>query len=400
MSPSEVEMYMSHKTPVVMLMALALASMPVGSQSPTFTTITGEVGPGALYEIALPTGVWNGDLVVYAHGIGGRVPSAPIALPDYDPKFRAFRESVASQGFALVYSSYSVNGYGMMKDGTQRTHQLRGLFASSVGQPSRTYLVGDSMGGLIAVKLVESFPDQYNGALSLCGILAGGVETVSYLVDAKLVFDYFFPGVAPDSLAESSPIDFSPGSPTYEGVRAALVGGLSSPGLPTRQFATAAKLPAIGAAEMVQGGMAVIGMNVTQGPNLLDVTNGHMFYDNSRTWYTGSDDDVALNAGIARYVSDPSAINYLEHYYRPSGALRVPLLTLSTARDPISPKFHEARYKEAAVQAGAESYLLQLEVDAFGHCGLPTFAYPDFRAVTGAFSTLVAWVSTGVKPQD
>jgi pimeloyl-ACP methyl ester carboxylesterase len=391
----------SRKTIVSTFMAFALASMVAAAQSPTFTTITGEIGPGALYEIAMPTAPWNGELVVYAHGIVP--PTAPIALSN-EPKFLELRETLTSQGFALVYSSYSVNGWGGMKDGMVRTHQLRGIFASRVVQPTRVYLVGESMGGLIAVMLVERFPDQYDGALSLCGVLAGGVGTVGYLADARVVFDYFFPGVVPGTLFYVPPgINFDPGGPTYEAVRAALIAGLSSDGQPTLQFAKAAKLPAVGPVEIVTGGMNIVGMTLTQAPNLLDLTNGHMVYDNSGTWYSGSKDDAALNDlvyGVARYVSDPSAINYLEHYYKPIGDLRVPVLTLYTSRDPISPEFHEQKYREVVVNAGADGYLLQREVEAFGHCGLPTFTFPQFRLVTDAFSTLVQWVSTGVKPQN
>ena len=389
-----------HQTIVPTFMAVALSAV-VAAQSPSFTTITGEIGPGSLYEIAMPTVPWNGELVVYAHGIVP--PSAPIALTD-EPKFLELRETLTSQGFALVYSSYSVNGWGGMKDGVARTHQLRGIFASRVVQPTRVYLVGESMGGLIAVMLVESFPGQYDGALSLCGVLAGGVETVRYLSDARVVFDYFFPGVVPGTLFDVPPgVNFDPGGPTYVAVRAALVAGLSSDGQPTLQFAKAAKLPAVGPLETITGGMNIVGMTLTQAANLLDLTNGHMPYDNSLTWYSGSKDDAALNdpaSGVARYVSDPSGINYLEHYYRPTGDLRVPVLTLYTARDPISPKFHEQAYRGAVVNAGAEDYLLQREVEAFGHCGLPTFTFPQFGVVTDAFSALVQWVSTGVKPQN
>ena len=389
-----------HKTIVPTFMAVALTAVLAAAQSPSFTTITGEIGPASLYEIAMPTVPWNGQLVVYAHGIVP--PSAPIALSD-EPKFRELRDTLTSQGFALVYSSYSVNGFGAVKDGTERTHQLRGIFVSRVNQPTRTYLVGESMGGLIAVKLVESFPGQYDGALSLCGILAGSVETVQYLFDARVVFDYFFPGVVPGTLFEVPPgVDFAPGGSTYEAVRAALIAGLSSDGQPTLQFARVARLPAIGPVEIVTAGMNIVGMTLTQAPNFLDVTNGHMYLDNSETWYSGSANDEALNDpvhGVARYVSDPSAINYMEHYYEPTGDLRVPVLTLYTARDPISPKFHEDRYDDAVENAGAEGYLLQREINVFGHCGLPNFTFPDFRVVTDAFSTLVQWVNTGVRPQ-
>ncbi len=350
----------------------------------------------------MPTAPWNGELVVYAHGIVP--PGAPIAL-SVEPKFRELRETLTSQGFALVYSSYSVNGWGGVKDGMARTHQLRGIFVSRVGQPTHLYLVGESMGGLIAVMLAERFPDQYDGVLSLCGVLAGGEDTVRYLADARVVFDYFFPGVVPGTLFSVPPgINFDPGGPTYEAVRAALIGGLSSDGQPTLQFAKVAKLPAVGPAETVAGGMNIVGMTLTHAPDLLDLTNEHMPYDNSRTWYSGSGDDAALNDpvhGVARYVSEPPADNYLAHYYEPAGDLRVPVLTLYTARDPISPAaLHEESYKEAVATRGAEGYLLQRKMDAFGHCGLPTFTFPDFQVVTGAFSALVQWVNTGAKPQN
>lgn len=395
---------------VPMFMAIALLAVTASAQSPSFTTISGEIGPGALYEIAMPTTPWNGELVVYAHGIVP--PDAPIALSG-EPKFLELREKLTSQGFALVYSSYSVNGWGGLKDGAKRTHQLRGTFESRVSLPARVYVIGESMGGLIAVKLVETFPGQYDGALSLCGVLAGGVETVRYLADARVLLDYFFPGVVPGTIFDVPPgIDFTPGGPTYNAVLAALTAGLSSEGQPTLQFARAANLPAIGPAEIVSTGMNIVGMTMVHGPNLVDLTTGHMPYDNSETEYSvcaGTQAEcspqeqaasAALNIGVARYVSDPSAIKYLEHYYQPTGDLRVPVLTLHTARDPISPIFHEHAFRAAVQAAGAEDYLLQLQVDAFGHCGLPTFKFPDFQVVTDAFSTLVDWVKTGVKPQD
>lgn len=397
-------------TIVPMFASIALVAVTASAQAPPFTTMTGEIGPGALYEIAMPTTPWNGELVVYAHGIVP--PYAPIALSG-EPKFLELREKLTSQGFALVYSSYSVNGWAGMKDGAKRTHQLRGVFESRVSLPTRVYVIGESMGGLIAVKLVETFPGQYDGALSLCGVLAGGVETVRYLADARLVFDYFFPGVVPGTIFDVPPgVDFTPGGPTYNAVLAALTAGLFSEGQPTLQFARAAKVPAIGPAEIVSAGMNIVGMTMVQAPSLLELTTGHTPYDNNNTEYSvcaGTQGEcspeeqaanAALNAGIARYASDPSAINYLEHYYQPTGDLRVPVLTLYTARDPISPIFHEQTFRAAVHGAGAEDNLSQLQVDAFGHCGLPTFKFPDFQAVTEAFSALVHWVREGVKPQD
>lgn len=380
----------------------ALLAVPTAAQSPSFTTITGEIGPGALYEIAMPTAPWNGELVVFAQGIGR--PSDPVALPNPS----ALRDTLTSQGFALVYTSRSVNGYGALKDGMQRTHQLRGIFTATIGEPTRVYLVGRSFGGLIAVMLAERFHVQYDGVLSGCGLLGGGAEELKYLADARVLFDYFFPGVIPGNGLTIPPgIDFEPGGPTYNAALTALSQGLLSPGQPTLQFARAAKLPGANPGEIVTTGMNVIGFTIVQGNTLLDVTHGHMPYDNHDTEYsvcnpqTGCSPEelavnAALNAGVARYVSDPPAENYMEHYYTPSGDLHIPVLTLHTIRDPVVPIFHEQMYAQAVQTAGATPYLLQRTVNAFGHCtgtGFPA-------AETAAVSALVQWVHTGVKPQN
>ena len=198
----------------------ALFVAQAAGQSPSFTTITGEIGPGALYEIAMPTAVWNGGLVVFAQGIGN--PNVPITLPNLGP----LRETLTSQGFAVVYTSRSVNGYGAVKDGMQRTHQLSGIFAETIGQPSRVYLFGRSLGGLIAVALAERSPGQYDGALSGCGLLDGGAAELTYVADGRMLFDYFFPGVIPGTPFDAPPgVDFSPGGLTFNAVNAALVQG-------------------------------------------------------------------------------------------------------------------------------------------------------------------------------
>jgi hypothetical protein len=81
--------------PAVTAFAVLLAASAV-AQTPSFTLISGEFGPGALYEIAMPTTPWNGELVVFAQGIGD--PNDPIGLPAVG----ALRDTFTKQGFALI----------------------------------------------------------------------------------------------------------------------------------------------------------------------------------------------------------------------------------------------------------------------------------------------------------
>ncbi len=118
--------------------------------------INGRLGPGALYRLVRPTN-WNGSLLLYAHGY---VPgSGPVALP---AEADLFVSLLVPQGFAIAFSSYSENGWAV-KDGAQRTHQLLGIFTSRFGSPTRVYIGGASMGGLITIELLERIPASLPG---------------------------------------------------------------------------------------------------------------------------------------------------------------------------------------------------------------------------------------------
>src|SRR6185369_2560027 len=72
--------------------------------------ITGVTADGAQYAIFVPAN-WNGDVVFYAHGI--IPPLAPVSLPggsDWD-NASALRDALGAAGYAVVYSSFSENGY-------------------------------------------------------------------------------------------------------------------------------------------------------------------------------------------------------------------------------------------------------------------------------------------------
>ena len=122
--------------------------------------VEGEHGPGARYAIYRPA-EWNGRLLVYAHGFID--PAAPVALPQADG-IEALRDALLRRGYALAYSSFSENGFAV-KSAVQTTHQLSGLFASHFHvTPSHVYVMGHSLGGLVAVALAETYPTSYAGA--------------------------------------------------------------------------------------------------------------------------------------------------------------------------------------------------------------------------------------------
>ncbi|HEX2780633.1 MAG TPA: hypothetical protein VHM30_14105, partial [Gemmatimonadaceae bacterium] len=157
--------------------------------------IVGETGPGSTYAFYVPR-QWNGDVVYYAHGI--KPANAPVELPTADG-IVPVRDALGALGYAVAYSSFDENGWAV-KDGAQRTHQLRGLFTAQVGRARRSFLMGHSMGGLIVQDLAERFPGQYDGTLAMCAPLGGAVSEVNYLADVRVLFDWFYPGVVPGNV--------------------------------------------------------------------------------------------------------------------------------------------------------------------------------------------------------
>jgi alpha-beta hydrolase superfamily lysophospholipase len=107
---------------------------------------------------------------------------------------KAWNGKPAVGGFA--FSSYSENGWAV-KDGVQRTHQLLGIFTSKFGQPTRVYISGASMGGLIAIELAEKYPGAIAGALPTCAVAGGALRQFDYPANVRVLFDLFYPHVLP-----------------------------------------------------------------------------------------------------------------------------------------------------------------------------------------------------------
>ena len=117
----------------------------------------GAIGPGSTYAIDVPV-VWNGDLVLYAHGIIQA--DEPVAPPSTQFGYNQIRAALLASGYAVAASSFSSNGWSLA-DAVRRTHQLSGIFASKAGRPRRTLLLGHSMGALAIVKIAETYPGRY-----------------------------------------------------------------------------------------------------------------------------------------------------------------------------------------------------------------------------------------------
>jgi pimeloyl-ACP methyl ester carboxylesterase len=140
---------------------------------------------GAAYQIQLPQD-WNGTLLLYSHGYRQAKPAPPdFAAVSTSPQDAATPETAAqllSQGYALAGSAYASNGWAVA-DGIRAGEQLREFFVQKVGTPNRTYVWGDSLGGLITEMLAEKHPDWVDGSAPMCGVLGGSNLNLDLALD-------------------------------------------------------------------------------------------------------------------------------------------------------------------------------------------------------------------------
>jgi len=140
---------------------------------------TGTLG-GAAYTIVMPT-KWNGTLLLYSHGYREAAPAppdfAPVdtkaeAAPGYGDGDDSVGKALLAQGYAIAGSAYKTNGWAVT-DGVSADEDLYSFFVQHVGTPNRTIAWGDSLGGLITEVLAQKHPEWVDGAVPLCGVLAG-----------------------------------------------------------------------------------------------------------------------------------------------------------------------------------------------------------------------------------
>jgi hypothetical protein len=121
--------------------------------------------------------------------------------------------------------------------------------------------------------------------------------------------------------------------------------------------------------------------------------------ENSDVVYRFDDDpslspaEQAFNDGVVRVTADPQArAGGLRQVPQISGDIGVPVLTLHNLGDLFVPFHNEVEHVKRVKAHGKSDLLVQRAIRGVSHC---EFTAAEFG---GAFSDLVSWVETGVKP--
>lgn len=366
------------------------------SLPPSTTCYSGRQKSGSHYWIAVPEN-WAGDLVVHAHGGPGLGPADPErSLDDLD------RWSVmVEEGFAWAGTSYRRGGYGAQMAATD-TEQLRRLFVRSFGEPRTTLLHGQSWGGNVAAKGLEMFGQDssgaYDGALLTNGVLGGGSRGYDYRLDLRVVYQYY---------CHNHPRPDEPQYPLWRG-------------LPEDSTMTEAELeervqectgyqspPDERTAEQRQALSNILSVIRIPEETLFshlkfatftfdDIVNkrlgGQNPFGNIGVRYVGSDDDRALNRGVARYRADKAARRDLSFDSDLTGNVSIPILTLHAIDDPTAFVEHESAYRATLEGAGTAGHLVQTFTTEDEHSSLSDSEY------AAAIGSLRTWVDKGQRP--
>lgn len=321
----------------------------------------------ARYIICMPDDKpWNGGLILYAHGYvsvpegaaNANAWEAQLALPGGP----SLPDLVTQYGFAFAASSYSKDGLAVLQ-GVEDTMDLISVFKSKFPAPSRVFVTGVSEGGLIAAKALEQYAEQLNGGLAACGPIGDFPRQINYFGDARVLFDYFFPGVLPPS-AIDIPDDLISAWP----VKAVEIASkLQANPLKTAQLLSTGNIPiGLNPANAGDAILSVLWYNVFATNDARDTLGGNPF-DNRHRWYSGSLNDWLLNWKVARFDAAPAAVAEMAKY-QTTGNLRRPLVTLHTSWDPVVPAWQESTYAKKVAAAGKSHLLVRYPVPRYGHC--------------------------------
>src|ERR1700689_5385677 len=164
------------------LLATILLTCGNGYAESGVTGVPGTLPDGATYLIEVPAN-WNGTLFLYSHGYvtpGSANPAQDVG----DPFTRFF---MLSSGFALAGSSYATTGWAIQQALPDQIAVLD-AFETQFGTPEKTIAWGHSLGGIITAGLIQNYPNRFDAALPMCGVLAGGVATWNTALDGAVAF--------------------------------------------------------------------------------------------------------------------------------------------------------------------------------------------------------------------
>ncbi|MFI2200388.1 alpha/beta hydrolase [Streptomyces sp. NPDC020192] len=384
------------------LASTALALSPASAaqaDSSAATRLTGTLTDGATWIADVPAR-WNGTLLLFSHGFGPTVAK--------DAPSDAVRTELLAEGYAMAGSSYDPHGSMWALNSAERD-QFATLDAvgAKIGAPRRTLAVGQSMGGLVNAQIARDGAGRVDGALGLCGLVAGGTDLDNYQLDAEYTITrLLLPGQdvglvrfgSADAAAATAKrltdaVTAAQATPQGRARIALAAAFLSLPawapgqdqpaptdwaGQEQQQYAWFAQ----GILSFVEGGRYAVEQSVggnnswNRGVDYGRLLAGSVHAPQVRALYQAAGLDLRADltslTRAASITADPAAVATAQRTSSAGQSLGVPLLDVHTVADNLVPVEQERRFGDRVRAAGAGALLRQAYVERQGHCTFTT----------------------------
>lgn len=358
---------------------------------------------------------FNGTVILYSHGFG------PLTAQDAPSAGSA--AALLAQGYALVGSSYDVDGswWALNTAASDQFNTLSAFVKASGLRPRQTLAVGTSMGGLINTLIDQESHGRVQGAVTFCGLVAGGVDLNNFQLNAEYAMTRLLPGASGVQIRDyASMADGSAaGGELTDAVTAAqstAVGrariaiaaallnesdwttGDSAPApndylgqeVQEEEMLTSGQLPFIESGRymisLAEGGDSGYNIGVDYGA----LIRNSPYYAQIKALYKAAglnlDADIANLDRHETYAPEGNSLARTQATSVNTGHLDVPELDVHTVTDQLAPVQFEGTYAQRVAEEGDANLLRQVYVKAVGHCN---FTDADMVAAIDSMTTVV-----------
>ena len=326
--------------------------------SPTPQSVAPRVDTGTLagapYRFEIPAS-WNGELVVLLHGYEPRGVPRDDPWPA-DPATAIF----LARGYAVAESAYASQGWAV-GDAIEDSERLRAQVVARHA-PKRSWLVGMSMGGLVAIESLERHGAHYDGALSLCGANIPSTRVFADTLRSLAAFDVLFPDadVPGDGLADPAALPLDDPRADQPAMMQAIGTALAANPDAARILAHALEV----SPDALAGSLSLYVLLQREAI----ARAGGLPVGNRDVVYSGFGDDTAFNAKVRRYDADPQAAAWIARTGNLRGTLEKPLVLRYNRVDPTIPPRYQSVYPALAAAAGRAGHITVVPPAGEGHC--------------------------------
>jgi pimeloyl-ACP methyl ester carboxylesterase len=409
---------------VLLVVAFTLATTAASAQQAAPALVTGTVtGTGSLpdgtaYRFDMPP-AWNGTLLIGLDYAAGATPN-PTS------------QALLGRGYAMAGTTRLVTGWDVTKSIANQLATID-LFTKTHRAPARVFVLGSSLGAHTGAATIQAQPARFQGAVLMCGGLAGAVGLWNSKLDGMFVAKTLLAAADPALSVIGIPDDFATvmrpawlktlaaAQQTPEGrariALAAVVAQLPTWSDPRKPQPAASDLAALqaGLYDSLAGGPLPMAGQAMSSRNEIERRSGGNISANVGVDYadllarSGQADLVAAlyrEAGVdlradldrlaraPRVSESPGALAWTAPAVW-DGNLRVPVLTVNGIGDNISPVSGQAAYERAVEKAGKGDMLRQVYTNTAGHCG---FSPGEVVAAVDALSARVATGRWDINP--